>query len=145
LSTFTYRSIRLYPGFLETIRSVNPPDKWKVLVVDEHSQAMLGAVLKTYDVLEENVTRACLIVPIESWHPMMGYIVTNGAYWLPPVIESVSSRRSPQPTTEAIYLLMPTSANVERIINDFAANERQYAAAHVFFLDGAFKIILRYE
>lgn len=46
-------------GFLETIRSVNPPDKWKILVIDEHSQKLLNAVLKTYDVLEENVSRSC--------------------------------------------------------------------------------------
>lgn len=43
--------------FLEAIRSVNPPMKWKILVVDDHSQKLLGAVLKQFDILEENVTR----------------------------------------------------------------------------------------
>lgn len=52
------------------------------------------------------------------------------------VIEAINSRRTPQPQTEACYLLMPTSANVERIIADFSGNQRQYAAAHVFFMDG---------
>jgi syntaxin-binding protein 1 len=42
-------------GFLESIRSVNP-GRWKVLVVDEHAQKLLGATLKQYDVLAENVT-----------------------------------------------------------------------------------------
>ena len=43
--------------FLDAIRSVNPPGRWKILVVDEHSQQLLGSVLKQFDVLEENVTR----------------------------------------------------------------------------------------
>jgi hypothetical protein len=44
--------------FLDAIRSVNPPGKWKIVVVDEHSQALLNHVLKQFDILEENVTRA---------------------------------------------------------------------------------------
>ncbi|KAJ6534642.1 Sec1-like snare protein [Mycena vulgaris] len=93
--------------FLDAIRSVNPAGKWKILVVDEHSQKLLGSVLKQFDILEENVT----------------------------LIESITNFRDPQPEFEALYLLMPTSQNVERIIKDFS-NTRQYAAAHVFFIDG---------
>ncbi len=48
--------------FLEAIRSVNPPGRWKILVVDEHSQRLLNAVLKQFDILEENVTRMLLVV-----------------------------------------------------------------------------------
>ena len=47
-----------YSEFLDAIRSVNPPGRWKILVVDEHSQQLLGSVLKQFDILEENVTRA---------------------------------------------------------------------------------------
>ena len=47
----------LAPEFLEAIRSVNPPSRWKILVIDEHSQELLNAVLKKFDILEENVTR----------------------------------------------------------------------------------------
>jgi len=43
--------------YLEAIRSVETPQRWKVLVVDEHSQQLTNAVLKQYDILEENVTR----------------------------------------------------------------------------------------
>ncbi|KAH9479547.1 Protein transport protein sec1 [Psilocybe cubensis] len=93
--------------FLEAIRSVNPPTRWKILVVDEYSQKLLGAVLKQFDILEENVT----------------------------LIESITSIREPQPGFEAIYLLMPTSQNVDRIIRDFS-NNKQYAAAHLFFIEG---------
>ncbi|KAG6902573.1 hypothetical protein C0995_014579 [Termitomyces sp. Mi166 len=94
--------------FLEVLRSVNPPGKWKILVVDEHSQRLLGSVLKQFDVLEENVT----------------------------LIESISNYRDPQPGFEALYLLMPTSQNVDRIIKDFSGATKQYAGAHLFFIEG---------
>ncbi|KAJ3488640.1 hypothetical protein NLI96_g2690 [Meripilus lineatus] len=94
--------------FLEAIRSVNPPGRWKILVVDEHSQQLLSSVLKQYDILEENVT----------------------------LIESITSYRDPQPQFEAVYILMPTSQNVDRIIRDFSGGRQQYAAAHLFFVDG---------
>ncbi|KAG8904138.1 RHO1 GDP-GTP exchange protein 2, partial [Tulasnella sp. 403] len=94
-------------GFLEAIRSVSPPGKWKTLVVDDHSQRLLAAVLKTYDVLEENVT----------------------------LIESISSYRQPGQTIEAMYLLMPTTQNVDRIIADYSGAQTTYAGAHLFFLD----------
>ncbi|CAL1714155.1 unnamed protein product [Somion occarium] len=93
--------------FLEAIRSVNPPGKWKILVVDEHSQALLSSVLKQFDILEENVT----------------------------VIESITSHRDPQPQLEAVYILMPTTQNVERIIRDYSNGRQQYAGAHLFFID----------
>ncbi|KIY44952.1 Sec1-like snare protein [Fistulina hepatica ATCC 64428] len=94
--------------FLDSIRSVNPPNKWKVLVVDEHSQKLLGAVLKQFDVLQENVTQ----------------------------IELITNRRSPQAGLEAMYLLMPTTQNIDRIIRDFAGNTPVYSGAHLFFIDG---------
>ncbi|KAJ8456753.1 hypothetical protein ONZ51_g11942 [Trametes cubensis] len=94
--------------FLEAIRSVNPPGRWKILVVDEHSQRLLGSVLKQFDILEENVT----------------------------LIESITSHREPQPQFEAMYLLMSTTQNVDRIIRDFSNGHQQYAAAHLFFVDG---------
>ena len=53
----------------------------------------------------------------------------------PAVIESISKRRDPQPDFEAVYLLMPTTQNVDRIIRDFS-QRKQYAAAHLFFIEG---------
>ncbi|KAL0953723.1 hypothetical protein HGRIS_004913 [Hohenbuehelia grisea] len=93
--------------FLDAIRSVNPPGRWKILVVDEHSQKLLGTVLKQFDILQENVT----------------------------LIESITNYRDPQPEFEAMYLIMSTSQNVDRIIRDFDGR-KQYAAAHLFFIDG---------
>jgi syntaxin-binding protein 1 len=94
--------------FLESIRSVNPPGRWKILVVDEHSQRLLNTVLKQFDILQENVT----------------------------LIDSISNARDPQPQFEAIYLIMPTSKNIDLLIRDFSNGNQQYAAAHLFFVDG---------
>ncbi|KAF9454243.1 Sec1-like snare protein [Macrolepiota fuliginosa MF-IS2] len=92
--------------FLEAIRSVNPPGRWKILVVDEFTQKLLSTVLKQFDILEENVT----------------------------LIESITNYREPQPEFEAMYILMPTNQNVDRIIRDFT-EKKQYAAAHLFFIE----------
>ncbi|CAE6359673.1 unnamed protein product [Rhizoctonia solani] len=93
--------------FLDAIQSVNPPGRWKVLVVDDHSKRLLGAVLKDNDVLQENVT----------------------------LIESINTHRGEQ-SLEAMYLLMPTSQNVNRIIDDFSQGRKRYGGAHLFFIDG---------
>jgi Sec1 family len=53
------------------------------------------------------------------------------------VIESITTLRDPQREFEAVYLLMPTSQNVDRIIKDFSDGHQQYAAAHLFFTEGA--------
>ena len=47
--------------FLEAIRAVQPQGKWKILVVDLHSQKLLNSVLKRFDILEENVTGECAL------------------------------------------------------------------------------------
>ncbi|CAE7050700.1 unnamed protein product [Rhizoctonia solani] len=93
--------------FLDAIQSVNPPGRWKVLVVDDHSKRLLGAVLKDNDVLQENVT----------------------------LIEGINTHRGEQ-SLEAMYLLMPTSQNVNRIIDDFSQGRKRYGGAHLFFIDG---------
>lgn len=52
MSSFTI----LVLEYLEAIRSVQPPGKWKALVVDDHSKRLLGCVLKNNDILAEKVT-----------------------------------------------------------------------------------------
>lgn len=52
------------------------------------------------------------------------------------VIESITQHRELQPGTEAMYLLMPTSQNVDRIIRDFEGEQPQYGGAHLFFTEG---------
>ena len=52
------------------------------------------------------------------------------------VIESITNNREAQPGFDAVYMLMPTSANIDRIIRDFSDGRQQYAGAHLFFIDG---------
>jgi uncharacterized caspase-like protein len=53
------------------------------------------------------------------------------------VIENIAHHREPQPF-EAMYIVMPTSQNVDRIIRDFPeGGPQQYNAAHLFFVDGS--------
>lgn len=106
-------ALRRYPpGYLSSIRSVQPPSRWKVLVVDSFTQSLLNSVLKLNDILQQNVSN----------------------------VENIEHKRQPQPTFEACYLLTPTSANVDRIIRDLAPQQQgkppQYAAGHIFFVDG---------
>jgi syntaxin-binding protein 1 len=54
-------------------------------------------------------------------------------------VENIESQRPPQSTFEAVYLLCPTSQNVERIIRELAPEQGkapQYSAGHLFFVDG---------
>ncbi|ORY80259.1 Sec1-like protein, partial [Leucosporidium creatinivorum] len=115
--------------YLETLRSC--PSRWKVLIVDEHTQKMLNSVLSTYDILEEGVQQ----------------------------VDVITAQRSPQPRLAAIYLLMPTSQNVELVLRDHgsatpaASSSRlskkkdsgpppaqaegpKYASAYLNFIDG---------
>ena len=39
------------------VRSVDPPGKWKIVVVDAKSVKILSSACKMYDVMDENVTR----------------------------------------------------------------------------------------
>lgn len=42
---------------MDSIRSVQPPGKWKIIVVDSKSAQILNAACKMYDILEENVSQ----------------------------------------------------------------------------------------
>jgi syntaxin-binding protein 1 len=39
-------------------------------------------------------------------------------------------------SVDAIYLLTPTTQNVNRLVADFAQGRRTYRTAHLFFIDG---------
>lgn len=41
---------------MDSIRSIQPPGKWKIIVVDSKSNQILNAACKMYDILEENVS-----------------------------------------------------------------------------------------
>jgi hypothetical protein len=66
--------------------------------------------------------------------PLMAKALTWKAFF--EVIESIANYRDPQVEFEAVYLLMPTTQNVDRIMGDFTNGRQQYAAAHLFFIEG---------
>ncbi|KAI9638768.1 Sec1-like protein [Dioszegia hungarica] len=92
--------------FTSALNSV-PKGTWKILITDDHSQALLDTVYKNIEILQQNVTS----------------------------VEPLHSPRHPQ-GIEAVYLLTPTSQNVDRVIADFSLGRRTYKAAHLFFIDG---------
>ncbi|CAG8444162.1 14353_t:CDS:10 [Ambispora leptoticha] len=93
---------------IDTIRSVQPPGKWKVVVVDVAAQKILLSSCKMYDILEENVT----------------------------LVESLEKQRQPYPTLEAVYIISPTYEAITKVIEDFAKNTPLYAQANLFFTSG---------
>ncbi|WVN87429.1 uncharacterized protein L203_102609 [Cryptococcus depauperatus CBS 7841] len=97
---------QLKARFTSAIQSI-PKPAWKILITDDHSQALLDTVYKQFDILAQNVTS---VEPLHSPRPPM--------------------------SVDAIYLLTPTLQNVDRIIADFTQGRRTYKSAHVYFIDG---------
>ncbi|CAD6892086.1 unnamed protein product [Tilletia caries] len=77
--------------YLSSIRSVETASRWKILVTDSFSHTLLFSVLKTDQILQENVTS----------------------------IENIEHKRAPQPSFEAAYILCPTSKNYDGVADDF--------------------------
>ncbi|CEH18084.1 sec1-like protein [Ceraceosorus bombacis] len=106
--------------YLNTIRSVQPSTRWKILVVDNFVRQHLNSLLKLDTILRENVT---LVENLE-----------NG-------------NREAQPNYEAAYFVTPTSSNIERIIRDLtpdhATGSTRYSAGHVFFVDALSDTLLQ--
>ncbi|OZJ04359.1 hypothetical protein BZG36_03209 [Bifiguratus adelaidae] len=92
--------------FLDTIRSIQPARKWKIVVVDAKSIKILSSACKMSDILDEDVT----------------------------LVETLERPRQPTPSLEAIYFLTPCRESILRLFDDFARRSSpMYAAAHVHF------------
>ncbi|WWD20443.1 hypothetical protein CI109_104919 [Kwoniella shandongensis] len=92
--------------FTSALQSI-PAGTWKILITDQHSQALLDTVYNNFDILQQNVTS---VEPLHSPRPPM--------------------------SVDAIYLLTPTTQNVDRILADFSFGRRTYKSAHLYFIDG---------
>ncbi|MBW0511429.1 hypothetical protein O181_051144 [Austropuccinia psidii MF-1] len=105
--------------YLDTIQSVKPSNgRWKILVLDKHSQSLINGVLKTFEILELGVQQ----------------------------IDLIENNRNPTPNLDVIYILAPIAKNIDRIIADFCPHGstgkkappegfNKYAGAHMFFGD----------
>ncbi|KAI8822199.1 Sec1-like protein [Fimicolochytrium jonesii] len=90
---------------VDSLKSVQTPGTWKVLLVDEHVLRVMNSVCDVHDLADVNV----------------------------PVTETLSARkRTRYPDKEAIYLISPTKESVEFLVKDFSGSKPMYAAAHIF-------------
>ncbi|KAJ3019493.1 vacuolar sorting protein VPS33/slp1 [Thoreauomyces humboldtii] len=103
----------------DMIRSVQPANRWKIIVVDPKSIKILNNACRMHDILEENVT----------------------------LVEDITRKRQPYPGKEAIYFISPNETCIQRLIDDFpaqpppgkeakkgeTAGPRMYAVGHIFF------------
>ncbi|KAI8917070.1 Sec1-like protein [Powellomyces hirtus] len=102
----------------DMIQSVQPANRWKIIVVDPKSIKILNNACRMHDILEENVT----------------------------LVEDITRKRQAYPSKEAIYFISPTEACVQRLIDDFPpppSNTKEakkaeqpskmYAVGHIFF------------
>ena len=96
--------------YLECVQSVQPASRWKILVLDPHTQAHIGSVLKMYDILEQGVQRMPIFLALFRIELSSRCGVE---------VELITNQRAASPKLEAVYILEPTAANVSRIIRDF--------------------------
>lgn len=59
------------------------------------------------------------------------------------VVEDIHKKREPLCTMDGIYLITPCEKSVHALINDFSVGNRiMYKAAHVFFTEGMFSLVI---
>ncbi|TPX70602.1 hypothetical protein SpCBS45565_g01596 [Spizellomyces sp. 'palustris'] len=93
---------------VDSLKSVQSPGKWKVLVVEENALRILNSVCDLHDLSDVNV----------------------------PVTEPLSRSRTPYPDKEAIYFITPSVDAIKALINDFRGPKPMYSAAHIFCISG---------
>ncbi|KAJ1960433.1 syntaxin binding protein 1 [Dipsacomyces acuminosporus] len=98
----------LRKDIIDAIMLTKTPNKWRVLVVDKPSLKIVSSVLSMSAVLEHNVT----------------------------AVQLITKKRQPYPSMGAIYILVPCSDSISRVIQDLSQQKQRqpmYAHAHLFF------------
>jgi syntaxin-binding protein 1 len=117
-------------------------------VVDEHSKALLESVYQLFDILHMNITGELSKLQLLSNRMLE---LTRPRPLLDGTgMEMLMSPRPPQQSLDVVYLLTPTTQNVNRILADFTDGRRSYKQVHLYFIDGksrkdAGTTILQYE
>lgn len=102
-------------------------------MVDEHAKRLLGANLKESDILSERVTSEYHTNQIIE--VAIGMLSARADAFA--AIDLITSYRAPEPNMQAMYLLMPTTQNIDRIIRDFT-DKQTYAGAWLHFTDSTY-------
>ncbi|CAN6606719.1 protein transport protein Sec1p [Trichomonascus vanleenenianus] len=92
----------------EAIDSVQPPSRYKVLVIDEHVKRIFDYIFDKNELLN----RQCASV------------------------EVLTSRRITQQYMEALYIMKPSPLTIDCLNADFTRVPNRYAGAHLFLLPG---------
>ena len=81
---------------------------WKILIVDETAMKVISSAVGMYDIMERKIT----------------------------LVESLEKVRAPFHDMAAIYILAPTAASVQRLLQDYASKEKVLygPAVFLFFL-----------
>jgi hypothetical protein len=74
------------------------------------------------------------VVETNTPHPHVIHVLLSPHGTSHSVIEVITNHREPQ-SLEAVYILMPTTENIRRVIRDFTPGNERYSAAHLFFTD----------
>ncbi|KAG0227954.1 vacuolar sorting protein VPS33/slp1 [Actinomortierella wolfii] len=96
----------LQSRILDSIDAVQPPERYKIVVLDGKTERIVQSACKEMDIMDRNVT----------------------------LLENMEKPRQAYPSLEAVYLLTPCIESVNRLIDDFPAQgQPKYKAAHVLF------------
>ncbi|KAG4305501.1 hypothetical protein PORY_001057 [Pneumocystis oryctolagi] len=94
--------------FISSVRSIQTGEKWKIVIVDNESSAIINNVMSLNDFLEENVTS----------------------------VEFIEQKREPNAALHAIYFVTSKSDIIKCVLHDVSRKEQMYNAAHLFFTSG---------
>lgn len=91
---------------LRAIDSVQPPSKYKCVIIDEHTEKLIKQVLEEHEILDRRVA----------------------------TVERLENKRATQNYIDAMYIIKPTPLSIDCLNADFTRVPNRYAAAHVFVL-----------
>ncbi|KAK3822148.1 MAG: Sec1-like protein [Linnemannia gamsii] len=97
----------LHDRILSSIDSIQPPERYKIVVLDAKTNKIVLSACKMFDIMDRNVT----------------------------LVEMLESKRQAYTSLEAIYLLTPCMESVQRLMDDYPSDSPtgKYKAAHILF------------
>ncbi|KAF9919446.1 vacuolar sorting protein VPS33/slp1 [Linnemannia zychae] len=97
----------LHDRIIGSIDSIQPPERYKIIVLDAKTNKIVLSACKMLDIMDRNVT----------------------------LVEMLESKRQAYTSLEAVYLLTPCMESVQRLIDDYSGENSsgKYKAAHVLF------------
>ncbi|KAI8599345.1 Sec1-like protein [Dissophora ornata] len=97
----------LHDRIMDSIDSIQPPERYKIVVLDAKTNKIVLSACKMFDIMDRNVT----------------------------LVEMLESSRQAYTSLEAVYLLTPCVESVQRLMDDYPNDSPtgKYKAAHVLF------------